>query len=96
MTFFTSLNIRATRCFELLIISVPVAILSQTLVAQSLPNFADLVEENASSIVEITTTKRAKTRSSLPDGEIEELLRRLNPGEDPSEILENAPQQRQR
>ena len=96
MIFFTSLNTRVSRCFELLIISLPIAILSQTLVAQSLPNFADLVEKNASSIVEITTTKRATTRSGLPDGEIEELLRRLNPGDDPSEILENAPQQRQR
>ena len=96
MIFFTSLNTTAARCFESIIVSLPIAILSQTLVAQSLPNFADLVEKNASSIVEITTTKRATTRSSLPDGEIEELLRRLNPGDDPSEILENAPQQRQR
>lgn len=63
---------------------------------QSLPNFADLVEKNAATIVEITTTRRVEARTTLPDGEIEELLRRLNPGEDPSELLENTPEQRQR
>lgn len=64
--------------------------------AQGLPNFADLVERNADTIVEITTSRRVEARSSIPDSEIEELLRRLNPGDDPSELLENAPQQRQR
>lgn len=80
----------------MLVISLPVALLQQTVFAQTLPNFADLVENNAATIVEITTTKRVAARSSLPDGEIEELLRRLNPGDDPSELLENTPQQRQR
>ncbi|MFT4863384.1 MAG: serine protease Do [Pseudohongiellaceae bacterium] len=62
--------------------------------AAGLPNFADLVEKNAPSIVEITTTRSVQPRSIAPDGEIEELLRRLNPGEDPG--LRESPQQRQR
>jgi serine protease Do len=96
MISFTSVNTKAARCLSLLLISLPVALLHQTLSAQSLPNFADLVEKNAATIVEITTTKRVAARTRLPDGEIEELLRRLNPGDDPSELMENAPQQQQR
>ncbi len=68
-------------------------ITSANLAAQGLPNFADLVEKNAPSIVEITTTRTVEPRSVIPDGEIEELLRRLNPGEDPS--LRESPRQRQ-
>ena len=67
---------------------------SLSFAAAGLPNFADLVERNAPSIVEITTTRRVQARSIAPDGEIEELLRRLNPGEDPS--LRESPEQRQR
>ncbi len=62
--------------------------------AAGLPNFVDLVEKNAPSIVEITTTRSVQPRSIAPDGEIEELLRRLNPGEEPN--LRDSPQQRQR
>ena len=47
--------------------------------AQGLPNFADLVENNAPSIVEISTTRRVANRNAIGDGEIEELLRRINP-----------------
>ena len=52
---------------------------SRVLVAAELPNFADLVEKNAPSIVEISTTRRVAARAPSPDSEIEELLRRLNP-----------------
>jgi serine protease Do len=60
--------------------------------AAGLPDFAGLVEKNAPSIVEITTTRTVQPRPISPDGEIEELLRRLNPGEEPGDL----PQQRQR
>lgn len=96
MTIFSPFTVKtswASRCvFALSLVFVSTSVLA----AEGLPNFADLVEKNAPTIVEITTTKRVQARSSLPDGEIEELLRRLNPGEDPSELLENAPEQRQR
>lgn len=62
--------------------------------AAGLPDFATLVERNAPSIVEISTTRTLQPRSIAPDGEIEELLRRLNPGEDPG--LRESPEQRQR
>ncbi len=62
----------------------------------ALPNFADLVEKNAPSIVEIATTRRVSTRSAIGDDEIEELLRRLNPGEEPDLDIEGLPEQRQR
>lgn len=61
-----------------------------------LPNFADLVENNAPSIVEISTTKSVLGRSVVGDDEIEELLRRLNPGQDPDLDIEGIPEQRQR
>ncbi|MBT7226614.1 MAG: serine peptidase, partial [Gammaproteobacteria bacterium] len=64
--------------------------------AAGLPNFADLVESNAPSIVEISTTRSVSTRSQLGDDEIEELLRRLNPGQDPNLDIEGLPEQRQR
>lgn len=64
--------------------------------ADALPNFADLVEKNAPSIVEISTTRRVSARSQIGDEEIEELLRRLNPGEEPDLDIEGLPEQRQR
>ena len=62
----------------------------------ALPNFADLVENNAPSIVEISTTKSVSGRSSIGDDEIEELLRRINPGQEPDLDIEGLPEQRQR
>ena len=62
----------------------------------ALPNFADLVENNAPSIVEISTTKNVSGRSSIDDDEIEELLRRINPGQEPDLDIEGLPEQRQR
>lgn len=69
---------------------------SSNYAAAGLPNFADLVENNAPSIVEISTTRRVSTRSSIGDEEIEELLRRLNPGQEPDLDIEGLPEQRQR
>jgi serine protease Do len=62
----------------------------------ALPNFADLVEKNAPSIVEISTTRSVSARSAIGDDEIEELLRRLNPGQEPDLDIEGLPEQRQR
>ncbi|MBL4582572.1 MAG: Do family serine endopeptidase [Gammaproteobacteria bacterium] len=62
----------------------------------ALPNFADLVENNAPSIVEISTIRRVSSRSAIGDDEIEELLRRLNPGQEPDLDIEGLPEQRQR
>lgn len=64
--------------------------------AQGLPDFANLVEMNAPSIVEISTLRTVSARPSLGDSEIEELLRRLNPGDDPDQLLDGLPEQRQR
>ncbi len=66
-----------------------------TQAASALPNFADLVEKNAPSIVEISTTRMVDTRNPGNDQEIEELLRRLNPDADPDLELEGIPEQRQ-
>ena len=62
----------------------------------ALPNFADLVENNAPSIVEISTTRSVSGRSAIGDDEIEELLRRLNPDQEPDLDIEGLPEQRQR
>ncbi|MBT6058444.1 MAG: serine peptidase, partial [Gammaproteobacteria bacterium] len=62
--------------------------------AAELPNFADLVELNAPSIVEISTVSNIEV-SPLGDDEIEDLLRRLNPGQEEFD-LENIPERRQR
>lgn len=65
--------------------------------ASSLPNFADLVEKNAPTIVEIATVRRVEPRRPANDEELEELLRRLNPGDEPNlDSEEGIPQQRQR
>ena len=64
--------------------------------AAELPDFVGLVEKNGPSIVEISTTRRVSTRSPIADEELEELLRRLNPGQDPDSLLEGVPEQRQR
>ena len=64
--------------------------------AAELPNFADLVEKNAPTIVEIATLRQVSARRPIPDSELEELLRRLNPDEEPDLDLEGIPEQRQR
>lgn len=69
---------------------------SGALAQSALPNFADLVEQNAPSIVEISTTKRLAARSPIADKELEELLRRLNPNDDPDLNIEGIPEQRER
>jgi serine protease Do len=84
---------KAAAAFALILVPLSFAP-DASFAAAGLPNFADLVEKNAPSIVEITTTRTAQPRSIAPDGEIEELLRRLNPGQDPS--LRESPEQRQR
>lgn len=68
-----------------------------TRAAETLPNFADLVEKNAPSIVEISTSRRVGTRSSInDDGGVREWLRRLNPNGEPDFDIENLPEQRPR
>lgn len=49
----------------------------------ALPSFADLVEKNAPSIVEISTTHTVSPSSFGDDPELNSLLRRLNPDQDP-------------
>ena len=61
-----------------------------------LPSFADLVEHNAPAIVEISTVRIVEARSRSNDRELEELLRRLNPGDTPDFDIEGIPQQRRR
>ncbi|MEX2468932.1 MAG: Do family serine endopeptidase, partial [Pseudohongiellaceae bacterium] len=69
---------------------------SGTATAAELPGFADLVERNGPSIVEISTTRRVEARRAIPDEEMEELLRRLNPGQSPDFDIEDIPEQRRR
>ncbi len=69
---------------------------ASSLRAAELPDFATLVEKNAPTIVEISTTRRVAARSPIADEELEELLRRLNPDGDPDFNIEGIPEQRQR
>ncbi len=64
--------------------------------AAELPDFATLVEKNAPTIVEITTSRQVEARSRIDDRELEELLRRLNPGQEPDLELDEMPQMRER
>ena len=64
--------------------------------AQKLPDFAELVEINAPTIVEIATSRQVESRSPVEDRELDELLRRLNPGQAPELNPENIPELRQR
>ena len=64
--------------------------------AQKLPDFAELVEINAPTIVEIATSRQVEARSPVEDRELDELLRRLNPGQVPELNPENIPELRQR
>jgi len=64
--------------------------------AQELPDFAELVEINAPTIVEIATSRQVEARSPVEDRELNELLRRLNPGQEPELNPESIPELRQR
>lgn len=59
--------------------------------AAGLPNFADLVEQSASAIVEISTRRSVTRRSQVDDENLEELLRRLRPEDAPELQLEEQP-----
>lgn len=56
-----------------------------------LPDFATLVERNSPAIVNIATVQRMSRRSSGRSEEIEELLRRLAPGDEIPQQLEEVP-----
>lgn len=73
-----------------------IALMPATHAQPGLPNFADLVEAHANSIVEIATTRRVRARTPEQDSELEELLRRFNQGEVPDLDIEGIPEQRQR
>ena len=63
--------------------------------AVDLPNFADLVEANASAIVEISARRTVTPRPQLSDENLEELLRGLRPDEIPDiQRQDLAPRQR--
>ena len=63
--------------------------------AVDLPNFADLVEANASAIVEISARRTVTPRPQLSDENLEELLRGLRPDEIPDiQRQDRAPRQR--
>ena len=63
--------------------------------AVDLPNFADLVEANASAIVEISARRTVTPRPQLSDEDLEELLRGLRPDEIPDiQRQDRAPRQR--
>ena len=61
-----------------------------------LPSFADLVEKNGPTIVEISTSRQVEARSPVNDQELNDLLRRLNPGQEPDLDMDNLPEMRQR
>jgi serine protease Do len=67
--------------------------LSSSQAQVGLPNFADLVEHNAPTIVEIVTTRRVETSRSpaIEDQELQELLRRFNQGDDPELNIDDIP-----
>lgn len=69
---------------------------AMTLQAAELPDFATLVEQNGPAIVEISTLRNVQARPPVADRELEELLRRLNPGQEPDLDIEELPEQQQR
>jgi len=73
-----------------------IALATLSVQAAELPSFADLVERNAPSIVEISTVRQVQARPQVLDEELEELLRRFNEGREPDLDLDDLPQQRQR
>ena len=80
---------------SLVLVSLQVMIFS-TAYSAELPSFADLVEKNGPTIVEISTSRQVEPRAPINDQELNDLLRRLNPGQEPDLELENIPEMRQR
>lgn len=73
----------------------PALVSTQANAAVELPNFADLVEANASAIVEISARRTVTSRPQLSDENLEELLRGLRPDEMPDiQRQDRAPRQR--
>ena len=73
----------------------PALVSTQANAAVDLPNFADLVEDNASAIVEISARRTVTPRPQLSDENLEELLRGLRPDEIPDiQRQDRAPRQR--
>ena len=73
----------------------PTLISTHVNAAVDLPNFADLVEANASAIVEISARRTVTPRPQLSDENLEELLRGLRPDEIPDiQRQDRAPRQR--
>ena len=79
----------------LALVSLQVMIFS-TAYSAELPSFADLVEKNGPTIVEISTSRQVEPRAPINDQELNDLLRRLNPGQEPNLEPENIPEMRQR
>src|SRR6056300_1637685 len=82
----------------LLIVSqivLPALVPTHVFAATGLPNFADLVEANASAIVEISARRTVAARPQLSDENLEELLRGLRPDQRPDiQRQDRAPMQR--
>ena len=82
----------------LLIVSqivLPALMPTHAVAAAGLPNFADLVEANASSIVEISARRTVAARPQISDENLEELLRGLRPEQRPDiQRQDRAPMQR--
>ena len=73
----------------------PALVSTQVNAAVDLPNFADLVEANASAIVEISARRTVTPRPQLSHENLEELLRGLRPDEIPDiQRQDRAPRQR--
>lgn len=65
------------------------ALSSVAAAAASLPNFADLVEDNANAIVEISARRTVAARPQISEENLEELLRQLRPEDIPNLQLED-------
>ena len=90
-----SLVLRSVRLFQRIFLSASLGTLlmlpHQSSGAAGLPNFADLVEDSASAIVEISTRRSVSRRPQVSDEDLEELLRRLRPEDAPELQLEEQP-----
>lgn len=87
-------NLRRSSTFtgvSLLFLSLFAGFVATGVAAASLPDFADLVERNAPTIVNIATIQRPELSAGGRDRDIEELLRRLSPDGDVPPELEEAP-----
>lgn len=87
-------NLRRSSFFtgvSLLFLSLVAGLAATGAAAASLPDFADLVERNAPTIVNIATIQRPESGAGGRDRDIEELLRRLSPDGDVPPELEEIP-----